>query len=84
MSEFSKKNCFKEAVCIETMRVFDSCSAQDCLEDLPVSLSPQDQAIVDCASHVKSRCVELMDTNFSISPVPFNKGFYSVDINYCL
>ena len=25
---------FKEAVCIDAMRVFDSCSSQDCLEDL--------------------------------------------------
>lgn len=34
MSEFKPNNCFKEAVCIEAMRVFDSCSSQDCLEDL--------------------------------------------------
>ena len=46
MSELAKKNCFKEAVCIEALRVFDSCSAQDCLEDLQVMFSPGDQALV--------------------------------------
>ena len=82
MSELAKKNCFKEAVCIEAMRVFDSCSSQDCLEDLMVNLSPCDQQIIDNAAHVKSRCVEVMDVSFAIDPVPFNKGFYSVDITY--
>ncbi len=82
MSELAKKNCFKEAVCIEALRVFDSCSAQDCLEDLQVMFSPGDQALVDDAATVKNRCVEVMDVNFAISPVPFNKGFYSVDITY--
>ena len=82
MGDLTKKNCFKEAVCIEAMRVFDSCSAQDCLEDLQVMFAPCDQAIVDDASHIKNRCVEVMDVNFGIDPVPFNKGFYSVDITY--
>ena len=82
MSELAKKNCFKEAVCIEAMRVFDSCSAQDCLEDLQVMFSPCDQSFIDDASHIKNRCVEVMDVGFAIDPVPFNKGFYSVDITY--
>lgn len=82
MSENNTKNCFKEAVCIETMRVFDSCSAQDCLEDLQVSFSAAEQALIDNASHVKSRCVEVADVSFAIDTVPFNKGFYSVDITY--
>ena len=30
----SASNCFKEAVCIDAMRVYDSCSDKDCLEDL--------------------------------------------------
>lgn len=82
MSESVKKDCFKEAVCVEAMRVFDSCSSQDCLEDLVVEFSKDNQRIIDGAASVKSRCVEVMDVNFAIDPVPFNKGFYSVDLTY--
>ena len=32
-AEFS---CFKEAVCINAQRIYDSCSDKDCLEDLQV------------------------------------------------
>ena len=28
--------CFKEAVCIDASRVYDSCGDKDCLEDLRV------------------------------------------------
>ena len=35
----ANSNCFREAVCIETQRVFDSCSNKDCLEDLEVVFS---------------------------------------------
>lgn len=37
MSDFNGKP-FKEAMCIEAMRVFDSCSSQDCLEDLAFTI----------------------------------------------
>ena len=30
------KSCFKEAVCIDAMRVYDSCGDKNCLEDLRV------------------------------------------------
>lgn len=42
MSDFNGKP-FKEAMCIEAMRVFDSCSSQDCLEDLAFTFSQADQ-----------------------------------------
>ena len=74
--------CFKEAVCVEAMRIFDSCSDKDCLEDLEVTLSSQDQSIVENANFVKAKCVEVVNATFGIDPVPFNKGFFTVDITY--
>lgn len=83
MSEFSNNNCFKEAVCIEAMRVFDSCSSQDCLEDLELSFSEQcTQDLINSASYIKSKCIEVKDVTFTIDPVPFNNGFYTVDLTY--
>ncbi len=78
----ANSNCFREAVCIETQRVFDSCSDKDCLEDLEVVFSDETQKIIECASFVKCKCVEIVNTYFTIEPVPFNKGFYSIDITY--
>lgn len=83
MSELKQNGCFKEAVCIDAMRVFDSCSSQDCLEDLEISFSSQsDQARINSAKFIKCKCVEVINTTFQIDPVPFNKGFFTVDLTY--
>lgn len=73
---------FKEVVCIEAMRVFDSCSSQDCLEDLEFAFDPCDQDIINCADYIKCKCIEVAGVTFAIDPVPFNKGFYTVDVTY--
>lgn len=82
MNEFKHSDCFKEAVCIDAMRIFDSCSSQDCLEDLGVTFAPADQDIIDDALYIKCKCVEVHNVTFGIDPVPFNKGFYTVDMTY--
>ncbi|MDD6270301.1 MAG: hypothetical protein PUA84_09650 [Oscillospiraceae bacterium] len=69
-----------EAVPIKVRRVFDSCSDRDCLSNI--------QLILDCGSLpadisiVKSRCVKVKDISMTVEPVPFNKGFYSIDLTY--
>ena len=73
---------FREAVCIDAMRVFDSCSSQDCLEDLEVSFDAADQDTINSAAYIKTQSIDVTDCNFSISPVAFNQGFYAVDVNY--
>ncbi len=80
MSE--KNNCFKEAVCIEVPRVFDSCSDRDCIYELPVTLSEDSPEITDEMNIVRSRCVEVEATCISVDTVPFKSGYYSVDITY--
>lgn len=83
MSEIKNNNCFKEAVCIEAMRVFDSCSSQDCLEDLELTFcDPCTQELIDSADYIKCKCVEVVNTTFAIDPVPFNNGFFTVDLTY--
>lgn len=77
-----KNNCFKEAVCIEVPRVFDSCSDRDCIYELPVTLSEESPAITDEMNIVRTRCVEVEATCISVDSVPFKSGYYSVDITY--
>ncbi len=83
MSEANSCGGFNNSVCIEVMRVFDSCSDKDCLEDLEVLFSsPCDIETIETASFIKCKCVEVINTVFGIEPVPFNRGFYAVDITY--
>lgn len=82
MSDCVNQNPFEDAVCVDTMRVFDSCSSQDCLEDLLVNVDADTQTLLNSASHVKIPCAEVIDAAFTVDAVPFNKGFYSVDITY--
>lgn len=83
MEELKPNNNFKEAVCVEVMRVFDSCSSQDCLEDLELTFNdPCTQELIDAACYIKCKCIEVTNTTFGIDPVPFNKGFYTVDLTY--
>ena len=35
-----------EAVCLDVMRVYDSCGSKECLEDLCVYLTATDQAVL--------------------------------------
>lgn len=73
---------FKEAVCIDTSRIYDSCSDKDCLEDLRVYFTECNQRIVDQAVSVRSRRADVITVYIDIEPVPFNKGFYSVDMTF--
>jgi len=75
-------SCIKEAVCVHTKKVFDSCRDKECLQDLKVSLTRCSQEILDKAMNVKPKKVELVWVYIDVESVPFNKGFYTVDVRY--
>ena len=81
-----KNNCnkcddgFKEAVCIHTDKVYDSCRDKDCIENIRVYLTAQGQGVVDHAINVKCTKAEVIWIFSDIEPVPFNRGYYSVDL----
>lgn len=72
------QNGFKEAVCINAGRIYDSCSDKDCLEDLQVYFTPLNQSIIDNSTAVKCKNVQVYTVLMDVEPVPFNKGFFSV------
>ncbi len=82
VSAESGGGCFKEAVCIDAKRVYDSCSAKDCLEDLRVYFTPDKQELIEHASNVRLRSVDVITVYLGLEPVAFNKGFYSVDLTF--
>ena len=74
--------CIREAVCIHTKKIYDSCKDKDCVEDLRVYLTQASQAVVDHALSVRAGKAELLYVSTDVEPVGFNRGFYTVDVHY--
>ncbi len=74
-------NC-KEAVCIQTGQIYDSCRDKECVENLRVYLCGPGQSLVDRAVSVKPKSAELIWVFPTVEAVPFNKGFYTVDMKF--
>ncbi|MBC7766196.1 MAG: hypothetical protein H7Y41_06890 [Hyphomonadaceae bacterium] len=73
----------KEAVCIHTDKVYDSCREKDCLEDLKVIfLCERDQRLIDNAINVKVRKAKIIWVFSDVEEVPFNEGFFTIDIKF--
>lgn len=73
---------FKEAVCIDAGRVYDSCCDRDCLEDLRCYFSADGQALVNTATSVRVRSAEVVKVYVDVEPVNFNRGYYSCDLTF--
>ena len=78
----SDNNSFKEAVCIDAGRVYDSCCDRDCSEDLRCYFLPADQALIKRAQSVKTRSAEVLNVYIDVEPVSFNRGYYSCDLTF--
>lgn len=72
----------KEAICIDTNRVYDSCADKDCLTDLRVYLTDRGQCILENATSVRPRAAEILNCLVEVEKVPFNRGCYSVDLTF--
>jgi hypothetical protein len=75
-------NAFREAVCIDTKRIYDSCGDKDCVRGLQVYFTNEGQPIIDAAVNIKPRAAEAVGVYFEVEPVAFHKGFYSVDMTF--
>lgn len=71
-----------KAVCIDTKRIYDSCISKDCLEDLRVTFFSRSQRLIDDAVTVKCRECVITSVSIDVEEVPFNRGYYSVDITF--
>ncbi|MBQ3905096.1 MAG: hypothetical protein II744_08985 [Eubacterium sp.] len=82
MSELNGDARIDEAVCIDTKRIYDSCESKDCCEDLRVTFNDSAQAVIDKAEIIKTRDCDISAVSIDVDEVPFNRGYYSVDINF--
>lgn len=66
---------------IKADRVFDSCSDKDCITNLQVMLETGGDLPAQFQM-VKTRCVSIDNICMNVEPIPFNRGYYSVDLTY--
>ena len=78
----NKCDRFKEAVCIQTKQVYDSCKSKECVENLRVYICESGQSAVDCAAGVKITDAEIIWVTSDVEPVDYSNGFYTVDLKY--
>jgi len=69
------------AVPVRLDRVFDSCSDKDCITNLQVILENGVDLPPQFTS-VKTRCCTIDSICMTVEPIPFNRGYYSVDVTY--
>ena len=72
----------REAVCIHTKKIYDSCRDKDCVEDLRFYPTLASQEIINRALTVKAGSAELCHVYVDVEPVAFNRGFYTVDMRF--
>ncbi len=72
----------REAVCIHTRKIFDSCRDKDCAEDLRFYPTVSSQTVIDRAISLKAGRAELLYAYIDVEPVGFNRGFFTVDVRY--
>ncbi len=81
-SGFKAPGSFKEAVCIDGGRVYDSCCDRDCLEDLRCFFTARGQEIIQQALNVRIRSAEIINVFIDVEPVNFNRGYYACDLTF--
>jgi len=72
----------REAVCIHARKVMDACRDKDCVEGLRVYLTRDSQAVLDRCANARARCVELIHTAMEVDAVPYNTGYYTLNITF--
>ncbi len=72
----------REAVCIHTRKIYDSCRDKDCIEDLRFYPDCDSVPYINAAVGVRAKSVELLNVRVNVEPVAFNRGYYTVDVRY--
>ena len=74
----------REAVCIQTEKVYDQIKEKDCIEDARVFFRNPEfvQPIINKAINVKIKDADILNVFADVKPVPFKRGFFTVDIKF--
>lgn len=81
-NQAERQPSIREAVCINTRKIFDSCRDKDCIDDLRVYPTESAQGYIDSALSIRPRTAELLYVDVNVEPVSFNRGYYTVDCSF--
>ena len=76
------QNEIRESTCIHTKKIYDSCQAKDCVEDLRLYPLLSSQATIDSAMSLRAGRAELLHVYMDVQPVGLGRGYYSVDLRF--
>lgn len=82
MSKECANQSIRDAVCIHTDKVYDACKDKDCIVDARVYVTPCGQEIIDRSINIKVKKAEIIWIYTDVEEVPFNRGFYTIDLKY--
>lgn len=82
MSKDCLPGSIRDAVCIHTDKVYDACKDKDCIVDARVYVTPCGQELIDRSINIKVKKAEIIWVYTDVEEVPFNRGFYTVDLKY--
>ena len=71
-----------DPVCLDVPRIYDSCGSKDCLRDLTVFFTDENQEITDTATSVRVTRAGVITATVDVDSVAFHRGYYSVDENF--
>lgn len=74
--------CIREAVCVHTRKVYDSCKDKDCIEDLRLYPTAESQRYIENAVSVRAKSAKLLYVTIDVEEITFNRGYYTVDVRY--
>lgn len=74
--------CIREAVCVHTRKIYDSCKDKDCIDDLRVYPTVNSLALLDGTVSIRPKSAELLYVTTDVEEVSFNRGFYTVDMRF--
>ena len=72
----------REAVCVHTRKIYDSCRDKDCIEDLRFYPQCRCADVINRAMSVKGGSAKLLHVYVDVEPVSFHRGFYTVDMRF--
>ena len=78
----SEAAVIREAVSINTRKIFDSCRDKDCIDDLRIFPTVSSQSYIENALSIRPRSAELLYCAVNVEPISFNRGYYTVDCSY--
>ena len=74
----------REAVNVEVEKIYDSCREKDCVRNADVLFKNPEcvQKLINKAINIKVKDADVLDVFVDTEPVPFKRGFFTVDVKF--